>query len=274
MNIDTFHSWEDYVDRAVIPTECDCSHCGGQGTPPGAFNHHTRWDEAVRLARQGWDEHRDEVDAIVTHVENQVDLDRFQTTFETHHDVTGGEVDLGRYLSGEPECMIESLPIRIAKKGRTVRLVVPFGYRASVSARQAIQRGAAIVALADLLAKAQHPVEVWATRSQSFAGGTSPTQYHANILVQRSDEPLDVNRLLFVFAHPAAYRRIGFAATRQSEGWPKRQHEQGWQKPPQAEHLGEQVENTHLFKTLVSSDDWSERATVEWIKEQLAKILD
>jgi hypothetical protein len=224
--------------------------------------------QAAKLARQGWSEHRDIVDRYVEHVENQVDLDLFSTSFQATYAVAGAEVDMGRFLAGEPECMIESTPLRIARKGRAVRLVIPFGYRGVVEPAQAVRRGAAVVALADMLAKAQHPVEIWATRSQQF-GGEGPTQYHANILVQSANDPLDIDRLLFVFAHPGAYRRIGFATLNGYAGITS----QGGQVPPKPEDLGEMVENTHIFPVLEADQDWSEAAAVQWVEAQLAEIL-
>lgn len=266
--VETFHSWEDYVEVAKDAPQHHTARTGAVG-----FNGGASFAQALRLAKDGWDVHRPQVDRFVSHVEEQVDLELFQTTFESTFDVAGSEVSIDRYLSGEPECMIEATPLRIARKGRAVRLVIPFGYRAVVTVEQAVARGAAIVALADLLAKAQHPVEIWATRTQSLGTRKPGGKYHANILIQEANDPLDIDRLLFVFAHPAAYRRIGFGSLHKRGKIPAAWDDQGGQVAPDPDDLGEAVENTHIYPHLEASQDWSEAGAKAWIETQLAEIL-
>jgi len=65
------------------------------------------------------------------------------------YDVAGGEVDIGRYLAGEPESMVEYALQPLSRAGRVLRLQVEVSQSWRVAAATIRAIGNAVVALAD-----------------------------------------------------------------------------------------------------------------------------
>lgn len=209
-----FDSWDEFLnalhtlratgDRAFqYNTSSQTDRNGWHGT--------ASYEACEKLAREGWHGPIAEVERISGHVEDRIDTTIIQTSFDSRFDVCGGEVDIARYLDGEPECMIESEPIRISRHGRAVRVVVPCVFSSATREASILGRGAAVVALADVLAKAQHPLEVWAAYNFASTNEGAPL-FQALVRIQRADEPIDIGRLSFVLGHPSSLRRVGFRA--------------------------------------------------------------
>lgn len=239
--------------------------------PRPEWDLNTTFKAAQKLASTGWDEPMVEVNRFAEHVEANMDTDLFQTSFESRFDVAGAEVAIDRFLSGEPECMIESTPIRISRQGRAVRLVVTGGALAEVEAENIRNRGAAIVALADVLARCQHPVEIWVGWQVKIG---DKHLMHA-VKVQNANDPLDVPRLLFAIAHPACHRRLTFRAR---ELCPDRWHNASSQgygatEGVHAASLPDEVENTIYLGPIRANDEWSEARACAWIQGEIDKIF-
>jgi hypothetical protein len=275
------HDWQSFIDLAEKPSTT---------IPGGVLRRHldTRegrqeWAgcshaEALRRARsEGYAEVLPEVEQLVGAIDQQITTERFQTTFQTTFDVTGSEVDLGRFLSGEPECMVESLPIRIARRGRAVRIVLPVNYSATVEPDQVRRRGAAVMALCDVLARAQHPLEVWAAVCNTAPGGA---RYACVVKVQDADQPLDAGRLLFALAHPAMLRQLGFAVEEHEKATTRKQFGYvdggGYGGPSYAVQEGDlpdQYGQTIVLPELQPRDKWELPQAVAWVNQQLECIF-
>lgn len=236
--------------------------------------------QAVKLAASGWDAILPEVEALCLQVEDRVDLERFDVGFQATYDVAGAEVDVSRFLSGDPECMVESLPVRISRHGRAVRLVVPVGFLAQVNGPVAEARGAAVLALVDLLAVAGHPVEIWAVSHSHPSGSRTAETIAVAVKVQEATDPVDVGRLSFVLAHRAMFRHLMFAC--RAAYAPKRMGfvyggEAGTKELTQEvlDLLGP-VDGTVLtIPTLSPSDNWRDAEyAAQWVADQLARIFD
>lgn len=238
------------------------------------------WKGALKAASEGWDGPRVDVDRFASHVEDSLSTDRLVTTFEARYEVSGGEVDMGRFLAGEPECMIEATPITISRHGRAVRLVVTGGCTQGFDARMIRNRGAAIVALCDLLAKAQHPVEIWVGWRSEIQYGKHHVQ-HA-VKVQDANEALDINRLLFAIAHPATHRRLAFRARERMDNRVAREACVGTEHRPgtygrtsdlDASVLPDEAENTIYLGKIDQHENWTEAYALAWIQEQIDRIF-
>src|SRR5258708_4027099 len=91
--------------------------------------------EALDMARNGWDSQLDETLRIaedaVTLAERNHEIMRVTTPV---YDVAGGSVDIGRYLTGDPECMI-TWPLQPGSHaGKVISLGVPVTYSGGVPA--------------------------------------------------------------------------------------------------------------------------------------------
>jgi hypothetical protein len=271
-------TWAEFLSKADEGSKDSDSY----GAEPKDFNGYTSYPQARKMAGgAGYMDVLPDVQRLATTVEDLVAADLFQVTFTSRWEVSGAEVDMGRFLAGEPECMIESEPIRISRSGRAVRIAVPVNYSASVPADAVKRRGAAIMALVDLLARAQHPVEIWAaicnSREQRGAGRTVIL-----VKVQAANEPLDMGRVMFALAHPAMLRQLGFSAentfppaVRKAMGYVKYGGYGGAPFDVRASDFDETDGTTITLPPFGtgSRDQWLEPQALAWIREQIDRIF-
>lgn len=168
-------------------------------------NHcNTSFADALDLAAHGWPQGTKRIRDIVSKINVPVFQEAMTQTF---HDTSGSYVDVDRYLSGEPECMVEFAPDTRVKK--TVRIGFSATYSAIETEATINNRGAAIGALIDILESRNIRCEVVAITA--FASKTSGDIVSLECTIKNPEQPLDLDRIAFVCAHPAFLRRLGFA---------------------------------------------------------------
>ena len=131
-----FGSFSDFVrDAARGPERPDPASWAGCGTLA----------DAVDLARNGWPEGWRRMkalrDAIFAKMASQVQRDVVQFR------IAGGAVNVGRFLSGRPDCFaarVRSNQVKDLRSRKVLRMVVNVGARASVSPDVFFARGAVI----------------------------------------------------------------------------------------------------------------------------------
>lgn len=286
-----FDSWDEFVDFAE--TEPNKGKVGTSARKEGkgkSWDLGIGFDGFASLARKGWSQPVAEVEGLAGHVENAVEVEVFDSSFQAVYDVAGSEVDVPVFLAGEPECMIESTPIRISRHGRAVRIIVPHFTSCGVNAESFRRRGAAIVALCDGLAKRQHPVEVVVVyQCGTYDYGRKQSSYDRFqyvVPVQAATDPLDVERLLAATAHPASFRRLGFAVMENAPdlGVAKALTLTGGYGSPvghsllasETDRLIGDVENTILPQDLSCYNEgrWDELGTATWVVETIDAIFN
>lgn len=239
--------------------------------------------QAFKLAREGY--HAAVVDAerLAHKVEDTVALDLFQTTFTSSYQVAGAEVDMGRFLSGEPECMIESEPIRISRQGRAVQLAVPVAMVNRIPEETVRRRGAAVLALVDVLSRAQHPMEIWAVLCMGNSSRATARLVYS-VRIQKADEPLDIGRVMYFLAHPTVFRRLGFSVMDLEQDEQDRSlfdvgtgygtfadHDACSIRP---EDLPEITGNTIIMPPLWGGERWDDEESIAWVTEQIGRIFN
>lgn len=221
---ETFASLAEFADTAEERYTGDLDAGRDDSRRPGwAGTRNMR--EALNLARHGWLEENTETLAIaedaVRALERDGDIGAFQNPI---WDVTGSDVDVARYLSGEPECMID-MPLNPVKgKVNTIVLVKSFTFMGSMSAEEMKEHGRLVVALCMALEKIGIPVEVWADRPldvRNYGGG----QYYQRICLKGGNDWLDPGQLMFALVHPSMLRRLGFAVHHAAHPRPRREEE-------------------------------------------------
>lgn len=232
------------------------------------------WGETIARADNGYVDVRPEVDAMTDKISAHI-APTLQPAFEMFFDVSGGMVDVGRYLVGEPECMVETRLVEIAKPGRVVTILIHGGMLGSVSTADFIKRGVAIVALVESLERMQHSTEIWLEVSSSMDGEWDREILTHLIKLKDASDVLDVDSLMFAVAYPGRHRRISFAVrelervefgmrvgvTRDSGG-------QGKTCPLRCgERVGADIELESLSTFSKVTQD-----AEAWIKDQLAEI--
>lgn len=210
-------TWGDFVTYCEGPVASHSEDYRASRTTPRRrdWDMNLGYEKSIDLARQGWSEMRSEIEAMANEVSSRignVEVDTFVPTF----DVCGVAVDVGRMMSGEYECMIQPELRKVPRDTSVVTIVIDMFTSASVSAQTYLKRGAAVLALLEIIRQMGVPAEVWLTldmASETIPDNEKETGFgmHAIPLV-KSDQPIDIDALAFGLAHPATFRRLGFSA--------------------------------------------------------------
>lgn len=177
-------------------------------------------DEARRLYLEGWPEGVVEMQAVRDEVERNVLEQVVQP--QVRRSVSGSDIDMGAYLAGAPENMLEWEPHTQTADG--VRIVVNGGMLAGVASPVVMARGAVIVSLLHALQIANVPADLYL----SFCSGGSydhRASHKVLIHASRPGEEVDIERLAFMIGHPSMFRRLIFAMreSEPDEGWRRAQ---------------------------------------------------
>lgn len=170
------------------------------------------WEDTLTLAREGWHEGAERVQAIAKRLETSLIHNIVRE--DVNYDVEGMSFDVARYLTGEPEHWVRQEESTMAMEGqRHVKVVVNTAVSGGVERNVIETRGAVIAALVNLLEFAGHRVELWVGRgvAMDYTRRTRPV-YVTLTRVKAYDQPLDIERVAFAVAHVAMARRINMAA--------------------------------------------------------------
>lgn len=163
------------------------------------------WEQCLRMAREGWPEGLKLVEAITAKFEH-ITASKLMRP-QVAYDVAGDCVDVGRYVTGEPENMMIWEEAEIENAGKIVRIEANLSASSGISAAQMAIRGAAVCALVDALEQCGKSVEL--TLCFATKGGRRRMEFY--VPVKQAGEPLEMDRLAFMMAHAGMFRRIGFA---------------------------------------------------------------
>lgn len=165
--------------------------------------------EAIRLAREGWAEQLDSTLELAESAIRLAEKEHLIDTFNPIWEVSGAEVDVARYLSGEPECMIDFPLNKTSKSGRIITLCASVCTSMAIRADSIQRRGKCVVALALALSRLGHNTELWA----DYSAGNSKHMRRVRVLVKSADDEIDPSRIMYAYAHPTMQRRLCFAAS-------------------------------------------------------------
>lgn len=184
-----------------------------------ASNHSGAWtmgldfDEAVKLAVEGWTEGAENIKKI-SDVFRDSSGDRFKK--EIVYDVQGGNcMDIGRAIAGLPECFMvwqDSTEHESVTTGSIISIIVNICYAWNINAKDIMARGQYIVALVDCLETAGFQTEI---RAQVITTSKQKDVLQQTYTLKKAGDVLDLAQVAFALAHPAFLRRINFANTEQ-----------------------------------------------------------
>lgn len=219
-HVNIFHSLDEILDYTSQDPRIPVSACHSRredSDGPGSWHGTANFEQAVELARHGWSNVRPSIDGLLSDIDGKV---RKLTEEKPvmFHDVTGAFVDMGAYMAGEPECMIDVRQETLPTTGRIVRLLVNGSANWSVDEATIKARGAAICALVDAMARQHLALEVWVevsikpqTPARGKNAGKSPADRLSTVVrVKAAADPLDIDMLMFPIGHPSFLRRIVF----------------------------------------------------------------
>ena len=236
---------------------------------PSDWNGNVSWEATKELAIRGWDEGLDEIDKLAAEISPQITDKVIKAT--PKYQVAGYNVDVGRYLSGDPECFqVKNAEVDVGV-GKVVTLVCSISFSCVITASVIIQRGAMICALVDALEAAGNRVEVVCNDASSYLGNSASRSgenkssgwFEVDVCVKKPEEALNMIELAFCLAHPAMLRRMMFSAA-ELEGWSDFTPRYG--KPAQATQKGD------LYIEEVFSGIVSNNKAIAWVLEQLKQM--
>jgi hypothetical protein len=201
-----FESLESLLVRAEAPTDMKRNRSSEEPERGGGWYGTRDLPEAFRLARFGWKEGRDRMKPMKERLQDLV-RQRTNSRQNVLWDVAGAVVDVGRFCSGEPENMMLFEPEPTDGKGKIVKISVNVAASSGVEAENIFWRGAAIIALVDLLESNGFSCEIEICDGRRGDGMT--LEYRVPVKVP--GYALDEDLITFVLAHPSFLRRILFA---------------------------------------------------------------
>lgn len=140
----------------------------------------------------------------VATLEREIDM----PAFASFYNVSGADVDVARYLSGEPENMIDYNMVMTPRAGRIICLVISVDAMGWISTDTIEARGIQAMALVFAIEKIGFQVEMWADIRSKRPGSS----LRVRTMVKAAGAPLDVERAMYAFTSPTMLRGLGFAA--------------------------------------------------------------
>ena len=200
-----FDSWESFVEAASV-----VSHSGDYGGHSSGKRHFygtSSFDEAAKLAREGWRDGVAKVQEIRATIAQAVQSIVSRRADSIGYDVFGEYVDVGLFLTGEPECFGVRVCDDSISNG-VVRINVNIAVSGIVSHRAIFARGAAAIAAIDVIEASGRRVEVYGVDGSL----TYDKRIHETlVLLKSASQPLDIDRLVFALCHPSCLRRLCFS---------------------------------------------------------------
>ncbi len=255
--IHKFESFEKFIEQAlVVPSRQDSSSSRQTREGKDPWHGTNTFEQAVEIARKGWPEGAAKALELRAEVESAVrDLINARSSSYTF-DLVGEYVDIGRHLSGEPECFGTEVTDGSSVSRPVVKIVANLAASGSISPRSLFVRGAAIVAAIDILEALGRRVEVWVAHGSATRRGGGAT-HESHVLVKSADQPLDVDRLSFAVAHPACLRRLCFSVMEQRGHLPNSTY------PHSVTVEGDAIVTKHSLR----GSDFSKRELLELVAE-------
>lgn len=267
-------SWREFLDAATSPM----STSNGSSRRTDTEWQGASWEEAIQLAVDGWPLALEEADVTVAELRDSAGLSHSVTVLEPTWDVTGAEVDIGAYLAGVPECMIDAVPREVSRRGKVITFLVPAGYSHTVEHDAIINRGLALATLCAAIIDAGHSVEIWSGFAGRLKTSESEQRFRSTARVIEAGEPFDVGRLIFAVAHPAMLRRLWFgvwdAQPAEVAAAMKADH---YGAPPytcNAADLPAEITDPYVFPFLSADDEqWHDLSSaLSWSREMFGEL--
>lgn len=228
--------------------------------------------EAVALARKGWQGGTAEIERLRIEIDRS--LSGLIPMLEPFYDVTGDMIDVGRFVTGEPEDFLTLVDNGLRHESpspRIVHIVCNIAVSGSISQDVIMRRGAAMVVLIDTLERhgIRCRVDLVDVTADKRQGGD---QFEVYMTVKHDGESVSIDKLAYFLAHASAMRRLLFAVYEHFPDPIRRQFGIGRDMQGAYGFPGIASEQGTIYiDRIISAVDWSEQFTLAWLKAQLRK---
>lgn len=165
------------------------------------------YDGAMRMAHDGWSDGARDLSQLL----QAADIRNDKETIE-RWDIAGHEPDVARYLAGNPAHMRRRTRNPEVTRAPVLSLIYNITANAHISARSLALMGSAMAAIVDQLETRGRRVDLTAAFVARTRGGRATVAWK----VKRPEDQMDLSAVAFSIAHPAALRRLSFAALERS----------------------------------------------------------
>lgn len=221
--------------------------------------------DACELATKGWSDVRPQVDKLFGELESSIAM-VLDESYSIRFDYSGDSVDMGRYMSGDPECMMDYVTEPQARMGRVIKVMVNVANSARITPKQIMDRGVVVVALLDVLNKLGVGVELWTEMAIADGGVDSGKRFSQLVKIHDSSEMLDVDSTMFAIAHPSMLRRIGFGSIEQGA---RKDLALGCYGYPSKMICNDIVSADIMIEKLQDSNEYMTKSPVQWVVDTL-----
>lgn len=132
-------------------------------------------------------------------------------TFAEYCDVSGANVDVARFMTGEPECMTD---YRLTERDVTdsvVTVAINCAVSGGVTPDKIAARGRAVIALIDVIEASSRNVELWADMtSKGCARNLDSHMARISVRLKEASGPTDASAIMYALTHPSFFRVLGF----------------------------------------------------------------
>lgn len=265
-----YESVSDLLDAALAPCSlADRYRASITGT--AEFTDTQTLDEAIELARRGWDGGTAEIDRL------RVQIDELMrgsvATPDIRFTYVGPGIHMGRFMQGRPDCrvkIVDSAITRDAARPRIIHIVANISASGAVSPQTILRRGAALIVAIDTLERRRIRCRVTLSHTTGNRLNT-PDVIETRLLVKSESEHVSLDKLAYFLGHASALRRIMFAIREHEDDATRAQFGLGADKggygiPAESPNQGD----LYLGRILTTTD-WSEDLTFAWLRKTLTE---
>ena len=199
---DSFRAYVDYAARRLGFHGGSCNDASLRLDRTGWRGEGKDMLACVELARSGWERGRESISTFAQRITGVVGQNMIDD--QPYWDHCGVEVDMDRYLTGEPECMIDYREEITEGRGKVLTVAFSFDLPGFVEAEAVLLRGAMIAGLVDCLEQTGYAVEL-------LAVSTNHQIMETQVVIKGAGEALDLDTLAFATGHAGMLRRFEFA---------------------------------------------------------------
>lgn len=155
------------------------------------------YNESERFAKYGWDAGLDKL--------KSEEVLEINGNIKITYGLSGGQVDVSRFLSGEPKYMISHVD-EIERNKENMTVLIPLAYNCSFSVEQGLEFTMSVLKIVNELQR-DYNIQVIGLYDVEFSDHNKKST--VSIVLKKYNEPLVLNSLAFSI-HPGFFRRIYF----------------------------------------------------------------
>ena len=168
------------------------------------------YDDAVKLLGDGWPEGAQQASKLQAKLAYAMAAaDTTSERFHTTWDVCGEEPDIGRYLTGEPENMMDYRLEEVPAFGRVASIVVNGAVSAGIDESHLREIAVMLAALVDSIENTGIRCEMVVRYREGRVCEHRSKDCELEHWIKRASQPLDLPKVAAA-CHPSAFRRIVF----------------------------------------------------------------